>query len=123
MNIYFAAVPEQVFDTISLAQEELPYAYRDTLIADFGDYELWLYNEEGCLDQVFLHVRCKTPSALENPDIYDRPRLIMRDGVVYVLRAAEIFTILGEKLQVTLNDYIAKRHSYSGGALFWYAFC
>ena len=124
INIYFASIPEQVYDTLLLTADELPYIYREQQIPAFGDYEFLLYNDDGCQEQVYLSVvENKNTTNLDDIPLYDRPQLIMYDGVVYVLRGTEIYTILGEKLQVTLNDFIAKRHSYSGGALFWYAFC
>ena len=124
INIYFASIPEQVYDTLLLTADELPYVYREQQIPAFGDYEFLLYNDDGCQEQVYLSVvENKNTTNLDDIPLYDRPQLIMYDGVVYVLHGTEIYTILGEKLQVTLNDFIAKRHSYSGGALFWYAFC
>jgi hypothetical protein len=98
LSVSFATQPEVLYDTLIVALSELPYQYRDTLLAAFGEYELLLYNHEGCLEQIYLSVQEKTPTSLDDTHLYDRPRLILRDGVVYVLRGAEMFTLLGERL-------------------------
>ena len=99
LNLYFATLPDEIYETILLEPSELPYQYRDTIITAFGEYELLLYNEEGCQELVYLSVvEKKTTTDVDNTSIYDRPRLIMRGGVVYVLRGSEMFTLLGEKL-------------------------
>lgn len=98
LSVSFATQPIELYDTLLLASTELPYQYRDTLIATFGEYELLIYNNEGCLERIYLSVQEKTPTSLDDTSIYDRPRLILRDGVVYVLRGTEVFTLLGERL-------------------------
>ena len=99
LNLYFATLPDEIYETLLLEPSELPYQYRDTIITAFGEYELLLYNEEGCQELVYLSVvEKKTTTDVDNTSIYDRPRLIMRGGVVYVLRGSEMFTLLGEKL-------------------------
>ena len=93
--------PEYLSDTLILAQGELPYIYRDTTIYSFGEYELKYYTEEGCLElAINLSVQeKKVATNLENTELYDRPRLILRDGVVYILRDSEVYTLLGEKIK------------------------
>ena len=98
LSVSFATQPIELYDTLLLASTELPYQYRDTLVATFGEYELLIYNSEGCLERIYLSVQEKTPTSLDDTSIYDRPRLILRDGVVYVLRGTEVFTLLGERL-------------------------
>ena len=56
VSVTFAAVPDQVFDTLSITLSELPYTYREQVIEAFGDYEFMLKNDEGCVEQVMLHV-------------------------------------------------------------------
>jgi hypothetical protein len=98
--------PEYRSDTLILAKIELPYTYhdtvvdRDTMISDFGEYELEYYTEGGCLESVvYLSVQEKsTPTNIDDVTLFDRPRLILRDGVVYILRGSEVFTLLGEKI-------------------------
>jgi hypothetical protein len=98
LNISFAMLPDVRYDTLTLTQSELPYQYCDTSLAAFGDYELMLYNEEGCLEQVNLSVQERIITGVDNTSLIDRPRLILRNGVVYILRGSETFTLLGEKI-------------------------
>ena len=98
LNISFATLPDVRYDTLTLTQSELPYQYCDTSLAAFGDYELMLYNEEGCLEQVNLSVQERIIAGIDNTSLIDRPRLILRNGVVYILRGSETFTLLGEKI-------------------------
>jgi hypothetical protein len=93
--------PEQIYETLWLSQTELPYQYRQQkIIYDFGEYEWLLYNEEGCLEQVFLSVKEKgTTTQLDNSYFYDdSPRIVLLNDVVYIQRGSERFTLLGEKL-------------------------
>ena len=100
LNLYFATLPDEIYETLLLEPSELPYQYRDTIIITFGEYELLLYNEEGCQEQVYLSVvEKKTTTDVDNTSIYDRPRLILRNGVVYILRGYEVYTLLGEKIK------------------------
>ena len=98
INLLFASLPEQVYDTLVISRAELPYLYREQPIDAFGAYEFMLANDQGCVEQVLLWVEELVSTALNNTPLYDRPRLIMRGGVVYVLRGLEMFTLLGEKL-------------------------
>ena len=100
LNLYFATLPDEIYETILLEPSELPYQYRDTIITAFGEYELLFYNEEGCQELVYLSVvEKKTTTDVDNTSIYDRPQLILRDGVVYILRGSEVYTLLGEKIK------------------------
>ena len=92
--------PEQIYETLWLSQSDLPYQYRQQkIIYEFGEYEWLLYNEEGCLEQVFLSVKNKgITTQLDNNNLYDRPRIVLLHGVVYIQRGTERFTLLGEKL-------------------------
>ena len=98
INLLFASLPEQVYDTLVISRAELPYLYREQPIDAFGAYEFMLANDQGCVEQVLLWVEELVSTALNDTPLYDRPRLIMRGGVVYVLRGSEMFTLLGEKL-------------------------
>ena len=93
--------PEYLSDTLILAQSELPYIYRDTTIYSYGEYELEYYTAGGCLElAIYLSVQeKKVPTNLDNTELYDRPRLILYDGVVYILRGSEVYTLLGEKIK------------------------
>jgi hypothetical protein len=100
LNLSFATQPIELYDTLSLESAQLPYQYRDTLVENFGEYELLLYNDEGCLELIYLSVlEKKVTTNLEDTELYDRPRLILYDGVVYILRGSEVYTLLGEKIK------------------------
>lgn len=95
--------PEYLSDTLILAQSELPYIYRDTTIYSYGEYELEYYTAEGCLElaiHLFVQEK-KVPTHLDNTELYDRPRLILHDGVVYVLRGSEVYTLFGQLVHIT----------------------
>jgi hypothetical protein len=99
LNLYFATLPDEIYETLLLEPSELPYQYRDTIITAFGEYELLLYNEDDCQEMVYLSVvEKKTPTSVDNASLQDRPQLILRDGVVYIIRESETFTLLGEKI-------------------------
>ena len=92
--------PEYLSDTLVLAQSELPYIYRDTTIYSYGEYELEYYTAGGCLElaiHLFVQEK-KVTTNLEDTELYDRPQLILRDGVVYILRGSEVYTLLGQSL-------------------------
>ena len=99
IRVAFALVPDQVYDTLAITPADLPYNYYEQLIPDFGDYEFMLYNAYGCLEQVLLHVCRTTTTDLPEQPLIDRPRLLMRNGIVYILRGSEVFTLLGEKVE------------------------
>ena len=99
IRVAFALVPDQVYDTLAITPADLPYNYYEQLIPDFGDYEFMLYNAYGCLEQVLLHVCRTTTTDLPEQPVIDRPRLLMRNGIVYILRGSEVFTLLGEKVE------------------------
>jgi hypothetical protein len=88
-----------VFDTLCITLAELPYTYRGQVIDAFGDYEFMLMNEAGCVEQIMLHVVRHIPASVDDALIYDRPRIVMHDGIIYILRGTEVFTILGEKVE------------------------
>ena len=90
------------YDTVVVMTEELLagyyYAPADTTIYAAGDYfcEIRTYND--CTRYLALTVNEEVTSAVDNLPHTEHPRLIMRDGVVYILRGKERYTILGERL-------------------------
>jgi hypothetical protein len=99
LNIYFSKLPEQVYDTITLAYNELPYLYRDQYeVTSYGDHEFELKNSEGCVEWMLLHVLGELPTALIEQNLKDQPQLILQDGIVYIVRGKERYTLLGERL-------------------------
>ena len=91
--------PEEVYESIYIEQSQLPYTYRGQMIDNFGEYEFLLPNAEGCLEIIHLSVIQKDiPASLDNPSVSNRPRLILRDGVVYILRGSGKYTLLGQSM-------------------------
>ena len=43
-----------------------------------------------------LSVQERIITGVENTPLFDRPRLILRNGVVYILRGSEEYTLLGQ---------------------------
>ena len=101
LNLAFTA-PTMEYDTIWLSSVELLEGYyyepADTMVYAAGEYfyEILTYND--CTRHLTLTVNEKIPSVLDNIPVSNRPRLIMRDGMVYILYGEECFTILGVKL-------------------------
>ena len=100
LNLAFTA-PTMEYDTIWLSSVELLEGYyyepADTMVYAAGEYfyEILTYND--CTRHLTLTVNEKIPSVLDNIPVSNRPRLIMRDGMVYILYGEECFTILGVK--------------------------
>ena len=94
--------PDMEYDTIVVKTEELLagyyYALADTTLYAAGDYfcEILTYND--CTRYLTLTVNEEVTSAVDNLPHTDQPRLIMRNGLVYILRGKDYYTILGERL-------------------------
>ena len=94
--------PDMEYDTIVVKTEELLagfyYEPADTMVYAAGDYfyEILTYND--CTRHLTLTVNEELTSAVDNLPCTEQPRLIMRNGVVYIIRGKEFYTILGEKL-------------------------
>ena len=101
INVAFTE-PEMEYDTVVVMTEELLagyyYAPADTTIYAAGDYfcEILTYND--CTRHLTLTVNEELTSAVDNLPCTEQPRLIMRNGVVYIIRGKECFTILGMKI-------------------------
>ncbi len=93
--------PEMEYDTVWVKTEQLLEGYyyepTDTTIYAAGKYffEIVAYNQ--CTRHITLVVNEEIISSLDNIPTTERPRLIMRDRVVYILRGKDRFTLLGEK--------------------------
>ena len=94
--------PDMEYDTIVVKTEELLAGYyyepADTMVYAAGDYfyEILTYND--CTRHLTLTVNEELTSAVDNLPCTEQPRLIMRNGVVYIIRSKECFTILGMKI-------------------------
>lgn len=102
--------PDMEYDTIVVKTEELLAGYyyepADTMVYAAGDYfyEILTYND--CTRHLTLTVNEELTSAVDNLPCTEQPRLIMRNGVVYIIRGKDCFTILGMKInnnQITIN--------------------
>lgn len=102
--------PDMEYDTIVVKTEELLAGYyyepADTMVYAAGDYfyEILTYND--CTRHLTLTVNEELTSAVDDLPCTDQPRLIMRSGVVYILRGKDCFTILGMKMnnnKITIN--------------------
>lgn len=102
--------PDIEYDTIVVKTEELLAGYyyepADTMVYAAGDYfyEILTYND--CTRHLTLTVNEELTSAVDNLPCTDQPRLIMRNGVVYIIRGKDCFTILGMKMnnnQITID--------------------
>ena len=93
--------PEMEYDTVLVKTDDLLAGYyyepADTTVYAAGDYfyEILIYND--CTRHLTLTVNEEVMSAVDNLPHAERPRLIMRNGVVYILRGKDRFTLLGEK--------------------------
>ena len=94
--------PDMEYDTIVVKTEELLAGYyyepADTMVYAAGDYfyEILAYND--CTRHLTLTVNEELTSAVDNLPCTEQPRLIMRNGVVYIIRGKECFTIFGTKI-------------------------
>ena len=94
--------PEMEYDTVVVKTDDLIAGYyyepADTVVYTPGDYfyEILTYND--CTRYLTLTVEEEITTKVDNVSTSDKPRLIMRDGVVYIIRGKEFYTILGEKL-------------------------
>ena len=115
--------PDMEYDTIVVKTEELLAGYyyepADTMVYAAGDYfyEILTYND--CTRHLTLTVNEELTSAVDNLPCTEQPRLIMRNGVVYIIRGKECFTILGMKIdnnKITTeyrikNSFFKKKYS------------
>ena len=55
-NVYFNAF-DVVYDTIAKKMSGIPFRIHGTIIREFGDYRMLVYDENDCPDSLYLHVR------------------------------------------------------------------
>ncbi len=102
--------PDMEYDTIVVKTEELLAGYyyepADTMVYAAGDYFYKILTYNDCTRHLTLTVNEELTSAVDNLPCTEQPRLIMRNGVVYIIRGKECFTILGMKIdnnKITTN--------------------
>ena len=107
------AVPEMEYDTIWESTEQLLKGYyyepADTMVYAAGEYFYEILEYDNCTRHITLTVNANASTILENISNSNRPQLIMRDGMVYILYGEEYFTILGMKLGTNKNTNFKKK--------------
>lgn len=100
-NLYFV-MPEVEYDTIFVTATELQTGYyyelADTYIHAEGVYDYEITAENECTRKISLTVVKDISSAVDNIYVTSRARLIMKDGVIYILYNDEYYTLMGEKV-------------------------
>jgi hypothetical protein len=74
-----------------------------------GEYFYEILEYDNCTRHITLTVNANVSTILENISNSNRPQLIMRDGMVYILHGEEYFTILGMKLGTNKNTNFKKK--------------
>jgi hypothetical protein len=107
------AMPEMEYDTIWESTEQLLKGYyyepADTMVYAAGEYFYEILEYDNCTRHITLTVNANVSTILENISNSNRPQLIMRDGMVYILYGEEYFTILGMKLGTNKNTNFKKK--------------
>lgn len=100
-HVWFAE-PEMEYDTVTVTTADLQAGYyyvaADTYIYQAGTYTYVVEKADECTRHITLTVIEDTTSAVENTVVEEQLQLILEDGVVYVLKDGEKYTLLGERL-------------------------
>ena len=100
-HVWFAE-PEMEYDTVTVKTADLQAGYyyvaADTYIYQAGTYTYVVEKADECTRHITLTVIEDTTSAVENTVVEEQLQLILEDGVVYVLKDGEKYTLLGERL-------------------------
>ena len=100
-HVWFAE-PEMEYDTVTVKTADLQAGYyyvaADTYIYHAGIYSYVVEKADECTRHITLTVIEDTTSAVENTVVEEQLQLILEDGVVYVLKDGEKYTLLGERL-------------------------
>ncbi len=107
MNIYAynltIAAPEVEYDTVVVSIADLTdgyyYAPADEYVYQSGSYEYEIVVPNECTRRILLTVEEEIPSAIPSCSTTDAaPRLVLRNGVVYIQRGTQQYTLLGEPI-------------------------
>ena len=100
-HVWFAE-PEMEYDTVTVTTADLQAGYyyvaADTYIYHAGTYSYVVEKADECTRHITLTVIEDTTSAVENTMVEEQLQLILEDGVVYVLKDGEKYTLMGERL-------------------------
>lgn len=92
--------PEMEYDTIIVPADDLYagfyYAPANEYVYAAGTYVYTILVPDGCTRMITLTVEEEVTSALETPQVNTTAKLILRNGIVYIQRGSQYYTILGE---------------------------
>lgn len=100
-------LPEIEYDTLLLTTSQLEegyyYAPADTILHEAGTYlwEILAYNECTRLIELYLEEKDDTPTQLNTIplDATTQPKMVMKEGRVYLLVGNKKYTVLGEEIK------------------------
>jgi hypothetical protein len=99
-HVWFAE-PEMEYDTVVVKTADLQagyyYAAADAYIYQAGTYTYVVVKADECTRHITLTVIEDTLSSVDHITEEQQPQLILEDGVVYVLKDGEKYTLLGER--------------------------
>ena len=101
VSLSFTA-PEMEYDTVVVDSDQLLrgyyYAPADTLVYAVGDYVFEVLQYDECTRVITLTVKTTVVTSVDNIPTSNNTKLILRDGIIYILRDEQQYTLLGEKL-------------------------
>ena len=101
INLTFDA-PIMEYDTVFVTDVELQdgyyYELADAYVYSEGDSEYEITADNECTRIITLTVIKSKPTAVENNVVVTKPKLIMIDGVIYILHNEEYYTLMAEKV-------------------------
>ena len=99
--------PEVEYDTVYVNRSDLETGYyyelANMLIYETGEYEYELIAEGECTRRVLLAVKMNTSTGIDDAVVVVKPRLVMIDGVIYVVYNGEYYLIDGRKVVLDGN--------------------
>ena len=84
-NVYFNAF-DIVHDTMAVKMSGIPFRIHGTIIPEFGDYKMLVYDENDCPDSLYLHVRHDLTI------IRDTVEKILCEGTIYTHTDGTVYT-------------------------------
>ena len=84
-NVYFNAF-DIVHDTMAVTMNDIPFRIHGTIIREFGDYKMLVYDENDCPDSLYLHVRHDLTI------IRDTVEKILCEGTIYTHTDGTVYT-------------------------------
>ena len=101
VNVEFT-IPEVEYDSVFVSATDLQNGYyyelADVYIYEAGVYEYEITAENECTRVIYLSVYEHILSSLDDVMVADKPKLIMIDGVIYILHNGEYYTLMGERV-------------------------